>query len=114
VTAEQIQQGRIVIEHVGPPWFGLTVTLTSRGDKTHLAWDQELESPEVAATFRPLCATANERNLDRLPSLLASESDRGRRWPINSRRVKPSNSAQERRKVLMASSRPVVGISPVS
>ena len=63
---------RIVIEHV-EPWFRLTVTLTSRGDHTHLAWDQEFESPEVAAKFRPLCATANEQNLDRLQSLLASQ-----------------------------------------
>ncbi|WP_406694270.1 SRPBCC domain-containing protein [Singulisphaera sp. Ch08] len=64
---------RIVIEHIVEPWFRLTVTLTARGDQTHLAWDQEFESPEVAAKFRPLSATANEQNLDRLQSLLASE-----------------------------------------
>jgi hypothetical protein len=51
------------------------VTLTARGDQTHLAWDQEFESPEVAAQFRPLSATANEQNLDRLQTLLASEND---------------------------------------
>lgn len=66
---------RIVIEHVVKPWYKLTVTLTSRGDQTHLAWDQEFESPEVAAKFRPLSATANEQNLDRLQSLLTSEND---------------------------------------
>lgn len=64
---------RIVIEHVVKPWYRLTVTLSSRGDQTHLAWDQEFESPEVAAKFRPLSATANEQNLDRLQALLASE-----------------------------------------
>lgn len=64
---------RIVIEHVLKPWFTLTVTLTPRGDQTHLAWAQEFESPEVAATLRPLCEPANEQNFNRLEALLASE-----------------------------------------
>ncbi len=46
------------------------VTLTARGDKTHLAWAQEFESPEVAAKMRRFGDTANEQNLDRLQSLL--------------------------------------------
>ena len=65
---------KIVIEHVVKPWHKLTVTLTARGDQTHLAWVQEFESPEVAAKMRPLCGTANEQVLDRLQALLASES----------------------------------------
>jgi len=65
---------RIVLEHIVKPWFRLTVTLTRRGDQTHLAWDQEFGSPEVAAQFRPLSATANEQNLDRLQALLTRES----------------------------------------
>ena len=64
---------RIVIEHVVKPWFRLTVILTARGDRTHLAWVQEFESPEVAAKMRRLSEAANEQNLDRLGSLLASE-----------------------------------------
>jgi uncharacterized protein YndB with AHSA1/START domain len=63
----------IVIEHVVKPWYRLTVTLTGRGDHTHLAWVQEFESPEVAVRMRPLGETANEQVLDRLQSLLASE-----------------------------------------
>ena len=66
---------KIVIEHVSQPRFTLTVTLTARGDQTHLAWIQEFESPEVAARMRPICEPANEQNLDRLQSLLASESN---------------------------------------
>jgi uncharacterized protein YndB with AHSA1/START domain len=62
---------RVVIEHVVTPWFRLTVTLSPRGDQTHLAWDQEFESPEMADKFRPLSETANEQVLDRLESLLA-------------------------------------------
>lgn len=65
---------RIVIEHVVAPWFRLTVTLTARGDKTHLAWAQEFESPAVAEKMRPLSASANEQVLDRLQALLAGES----------------------------------------
>ncbi|WP_437957306.1 SRPBCC domain-containing protein [Sorangium sp. So ce119] len=65
---------RIVIEHVVKPWYRLTVTLTPRGDQTHLAWVQEFESPEVAARMRPLSGTANEQVLDRLEALLASGS----------------------------------------
>ncbi|XXY51290.1 SRPBCC domain-containing protein [Sorangium sp. So ce269] len=65
---------RIVLEHVVKPWYRLTVTLTARGDQTHLAWVQEFESPEVAARMRPLSGTANEQVLDRLQALLASES----------------------------------------
>jgi uncharacterized protein YndB with AHSA1/START domain len=65
---------KIVIEHVVKPCFKLTVTLTAHGDETHLAWVQEFESPEVAARMRPLSMTANEQVLDRLQSLLASET----------------------------------------
>ena len=65
---------KIVIGHVSQPWFTLTVTLTARGDRTHLAWVQEFESAKVAARMRPICEPANEQNLDRLQSLLASDS----------------------------------------
>jgi uncharacterized protein YndB with AHSA1/START domain len=64
---------RIVVEHVVKPWYMLTVTLTPRGERTHLAWVQEFESPEVAARMRTLSGTANEQVLDRLQALLASE-----------------------------------------
>ena len=62
---------KIVIEHVVRPWYLLTVTLTARGDKTHLTWVQEFESPEAAMKLRRVVDTANEENLDRLEALLA-------------------------------------------
>ncbi|RYD46687.1 MAG: polyketide cyclase [Verrucomicrobiaceae bacterium] len=62
---------RIVIEHVVRPWFTLTVTLTPEGQGTLLAWNQEFENPEIAATMRTLSETANEQVLDRLQALLA-------------------------------------------
>ncbi|HEX8429814.1 MAG TPA: SRPBCC domain-containing protein [Longimicrobium sp.] len=64
---------RIVIEHIVEPWFTLTVTLTARGDGTHLSWVQEFGSPEIAARMRQLSRTANEQVLDRLQAVLASE-----------------------------------------
>jgi len=64
---------RIVIEHVVKPWFTLTVTLSARGDGTHLTWVQEFESPDVAASLRGLIIPANEQNLDRLQALLAGD-----------------------------------------
>ena len=67
---------KIVIEHVATPLYRLTVILTARGDQTHLVWLQEFESPEFAAKMRPICQTANEQNLDRLESVLASADDK--------------------------------------
>ena len=63
---------KIVIEHTCKPWFQLTVTLTVREEGTHILWEQEFESPEVAESMRPLCQTANEQNFDRLQALLES------------------------------------------
>ncbi len=64
---------RVVIGHDSAPHFTLTVTLTARGDKTHLTWVQEFESAELAAQLRHICEPANEQNLDRLEALLANE-----------------------------------------
>jgi uncharacterized protein YndB with AHSA1/START domain len=73
VFREIVPDARIVIEHVVKPWYRLTVTLTPREDGTHLAWEQEFESPEFAERMRPLSEPANEQNLDRLEALLAGE-----------------------------------------
>ena len=66
--------GRLVIEHVVKPWYRLTVALAALdgGARTRLSWAQEFESPGVAAKMRPLVEPANEQNLDRLETLLAS------------------------------------------
>ena len=73
VFREVLPDTKIVIGHDSAPRFTLTVTLTARGDKTHLAWVQEFESPELAARMRPICEPANEQNLDRLESLLRDD-----------------------------------------
>ncbi|MBI5831498.1 MAG: SRPBCC domain-containing protein [Armatimonadetes bacterium] len=63
---------KVVIDHVSPPHFTLTVLLTARGEQTHVAWIQEFEDPAVAARVRPICEPANEQNLDRLAAFLAN------------------------------------------
>jgi uncharacterized protein YndB with AHSA1/START domain len=78
---------RIVIEHVAKPWYKRIVTLTVRGGQTHLTWEQEHESLEVAVRMRPFCKIGNEQKLDRLQSLLASANDRRHRSPINAHRM---------------------------
>lgn len=71
----EIEPGRrIVIEHILEPWFRLTITMTPRGEHTHLAWDQEFESPEFAARMRAFCQAANEEVLDRLQVVLEHEA----------------------------------------
>ncbi len=65
------KNARIVIEHVGKPWFILTVALTPRGQHTHLVWDQEFDNPATVDSLRAMCEPANEQNLDRLQAVLA-------------------------------------------
>ncbi|HEU0119057.1 MAG TPA: SRPBCC domain-containing protein [Bryobacteraceae bacterium] len=64
------QDSRIVIEHILQPWFILTITLAAVDNGTELTWAQRFETSEVAEQFRPLAATANEQNLDRLTAVL--------------------------------------------
>jgi uncharacterized protein YndB with AHSA1/START domain len=72
IFREIVPDARIVIEHVVKPWYRLTVTLTPSDGGTRLSWDQEFESPHAAAKLRPISATANEQNLDRLLAVLAA------------------------------------------
>ena len=59
--------GRIVIQHVSPPRFLLTVVLepTDNGG-TLVRWEQEFENPKVAGGIEHIVVPANEQNLDQL------------------------------------------------
>src|SRR5262245_20010582 len=61
----------LVIQHVSPPRFVLTVTLTQHEGGTTIAWSQEFEDRAVAARIRHIVLPANEQNLDRLQSVLS-------------------------------------------
>lgn len=61
---------RIVIRHVSPPNFTLTITLTEAEGQTHLDWRQAFDDPRVAASMAHIIVPANEQNLDRLHATL--------------------------------------------
>jgi Activator of Hsp90 ATPase homolog 1-like protein len=65
---------KVVIQHVSPPHFRLTVTLAAHPTGTGITWVQEFEDPAMAARVRHIVAPANEQNLDRLLSVLAGGS----------------------------------------
>ena len=62
---------RIVIQHLSPPHFILTVTLAAHEGGTQINWVGEFEDPAVAARIRHIVEPANEQNLDRLESVLS-------------------------------------------
>ena len=63
---------RLVIDHLSPPRFTLTVTLAPSGGGTHLTWAQHFETEALAEALTPVCVPANEQNLDRLAAVLAA------------------------------------------
>lgn len=65
----------VVIEHVSPPHFTLTVTLAPDPAGTLLTWAQAFPEPRVAAQLQTIVEPANEENLDRLTAVLAAPPD---------------------------------------
>lgn len=66
-----VPDSRVVIEHVSPPHFTLTVTLAPDGDGTLLDWSQSFPDAALAERLRAIVVSANEQNLDRLGAVLA-------------------------------------------
>ena len=62
---------RLVIHHVVPPRYVLTVALAAHDRGTTITWNQEFEDSAVAERVRHIVEPANEENLDRLTALLA-------------------------------------------
>lgn len=56
----------IVIRHVSPPHFQLTVTLQEQPAGTLVLWEQAFDDDAVANAIRHFVEPANEQNLDRL------------------------------------------------
>lgn len=63
---------KLVIQHVSQPRFVLTVRLTERTAGTEILWHQVFEDKQLAARLRHHVEPANEQNLDRLETLLAT------------------------------------------
>ena len=67
VVTEIEPPGKIVIHHVSPPRYLLTVTLEPTADGgTLVGWDQEFENPETGRRMEKIVASANDQVLDRL------------------------------------------------
>jgi uncharacterized protein YndB with AHSA1/START domain len=65
---------KVVIQHVCPPHFELTITLEPSSQGTLLHWDQAFADPSVAQAVRHIVEPANEQNLDRLSTELGLSS----------------------------------------
>ena len=62
---------RVVIHHVCPPDFVLTISLQGTASGTLVTWEQVFADPAVANAVRPIVEPANEQNLDRLTAEVA-------------------------------------------
>jgi len=77
VFTEIIPNASVVIKHLSQPHFTLSISLTSSSIGTLVTWVQEFEDPSVAANIRHIVEPANEQNLARWASEVASFSKLG-------------------------------------
>jgi len=74
VIAEIDPPGKIVIDHVSPPRYLLTVTLEETADGgTVVGWNQDFENPEVGRRMESIVTPANQQLLDRLSAEVLRE-----------------------------------------
>jgi uncharacterized protein YndB with AHSA1/START domain len=64
---------KIVIQHMSPPHFTLTVSLLPDETGTKILWIGVFEDPKVLAAVRHFAEPGNEQNLDRLHMHLCGE-----------------------------------------
>jgi len=61
---------QVIIRHVSPPHFQLSITLEPSPAGTLLHWEQAFADASVARAIRHIVEPANEQNLDRLSAEL--------------------------------------------
>ena len=61
-----VPNAKVVVRHISPPKFELTIELAPSDAGTLITWVQDFADPKVAAAIRSLAEPANEQNLDRL------------------------------------------------
>lgn len=71
----EASQQKIIIRHVSPPNFTLTITLEEADGQTNLDWHQAFDDPRVAASLAHIIVPANEQNLNRLHAVLLAAED---------------------------------------
>jgi len=62
----------VVIQHISPPHFTLTITLTEQQGKTTVHWCQAFDSADTCAALSKVCIPANEENLDKLVAVVST------------------------------------------
>lgn len=70
----EVSQQKIMVRHVLPPNFTLTITWEDADGRTNLHWRQAFDDPSVAASMADIIVPANEQNLNRLHAALLAAS----------------------------------------
>ncbi|CAG7646023.1 hypothetical protein PAESOLCIP111_05081 [Paenibacillus solanacearum] len=70
----EIGPERIVLRHLGAPYFQLTAIFEDLGGQTRLTWRQLFENAREYSAIKHIAAPANEQNLDRLEAQLQKMS----------------------------------------
>ena len=72
IFQEIIAPNRIVMRHSVEPYFTLTVTIEGTESGAIINWHQNFDNEEVANNIAHIVKPANEQNLDKLQSLVAT------------------------------------------
>ena len=62
---------KVLVRHVDPPKFTLSITLAPSAAGTLVSWSQAFESAEMASRMEAIVVPANEQNLERLAAEVA-------------------------------------------
>jgi len=69
----EASEARIVIDHVTPPRFRLTVLLEELGERTKITFRQFFETSAVRDAVKRFAVQGNEDNLERLATFVAKK-----------------------------------------
>lgn len=69
-----VPEAKIVIRHVCPPHFKLTIELKADSEGTLLTWSQVFDDAEMARAIKHRAGSAIEENLDKLTQVLSKLS----------------------------------------
>ncbi len=68
---EVLTPERIVLEHVSPPHFVLSISLEEQGAQTRVLWQQQFDDEATYHQVAAIVGPANEQNLSRWAAVLA-------------------------------------------
>ena len=74
VFSALVPDAKIVIQHICPPRFTLTVELTPVSGGTQLTWEQVFEDAKTTQAVKRRAGLGNEQNIDRLAGALSENT----------------------------------------